>query len=542
MKSELKMGILRAGKGILISIFCFSICFGQEGDVGDSFLVNETAQKYSALARQYHFTNQPDSALLFYNKALAFCKSQGDNNALVMAYTSLAEFNRYTNKFDEGLRLLSEAKKIVDNEEVDEQTQLYFCNRYAAILSSVNALDPEIIKVSLKAISLANGLKDSASVASSYNEIGFVYENRRSDTCFQYYQKAFDVYQNMDGFYSEKALVAINLARNYHHAHQFERSLEYSNYVIHNLIDSIPISLKCSAYFFNNESYSWLGNFEKAYRSIMKYYYYDIEQRTRNNKKQLVELQTKYELANKELLIDEKNKELEAEKRSTAILILMMIVVLVIAVVGFILYRYTSKKNKKLEALMRENDFLTEEANHRIKNNLQLIISIIQRELLKERDKNALTGLSSVSTKIQSIASLHRQLYTRSDKEKVELKAFLEDVFENLSSLLEQHNVALQLQIPEVDIPNRMAGYIGIVLTELCTNSLKHAFLNIASPAIHIEVNIEGEEMEIIYADNGVGIEDGKSPVLVSLLCQQLQAEYFIQNKGGFHIEIKCAL
>lgn len=115
-------------------------------------------------------------------------------------------------------------------------------------------------------------------------------------------------------------------------------------------------------------------------------------------------------------------------------------------------------------------------------------------------------------------------------------------MFENLSSLFSKNNVHINLNVSEVNIANKMAVYLGILINELCVNSIKHGFKNIDEPRISCEIVVNDDKVVIHYADNGIGIDTNVKLTLIDLLCRQIYANYKFYNNNGFEIVINLML
>lgn len=498
--------------------------------------VNNVIQSVLENAQTFHYSDKPDSALIYYKKLVKLSIESKNNNKIVFAYTKLAEFYRYIGRLIKAKENANTAITYLLKPNVSNKNKAYLYNRYAAIEASFNGLSQSVIQYSDTAIKYALASGDNARYASSLKEIGCVYEKRQSDSCIFYYNKAYAVYQSI-GDSSELPGILINFARYYHHAKQYQKSLEYSNKGI-NEFENISVDLeKCDLYFYNEESNHFLGNTELAYRAIQKYYHYDIKQREIRSNKALAELQTKYDVSNKEHIISEQEIALQKEIKNRAYLIIILILLAIFAFLGLVFYQKTKKKNKLLEKLSKQNAFLTEEANHRIKNNLQLIVSLIHRVKNKE-DNNTISGLTEIASKIESIASLHQQLYTKEDKELIDLRTFISDIFKNLAPLFKQQNVDADYSVDHIQINNTLAVNVGILLAELSTNSLKHAFAKQNQPKIYFSFTSHHKNYYINYHDNGIGIAKHSKLLLVDLLCKQINATYSICMQDGFAIEI----
>lgn len=198
-------------------------------------------------------------------------------------------------------------------------------------------------------------------------------------------------------------------------------------------------------------------------------------------------------------------------------------------------------KNKTLKKLSNENLFLLGEANHRIKNNLQLISSLLAKEINKSNGYE-INALTNMATKIGAIASLHQQLYVHKEKESISLDKYLNDVHQNLQPILHTHQIESQVALAPVTCSINTAVYIGLLMNELFMNSAKHAFdVHCTEKKIALSLQVTNNTIALHYTDNGRGIPKDKKPKLVYLLCRQLKADYDLQqtpNNCNFYINI----
>src|SRR5690606_24101663 len=133
---------------------------------------------------------------------------------------------------------------------------------------------------------------------------------------------------------------------------------------------------------------------------------------------------------------------------------------LVVLRILMILYSLQVKrKSKQMALLVQENNFSVGESNHRIKNNLQLIISLIGSEIYKSN--HATQESVHISEKINAIAALHQQLYLSVDKRKVSLKKYFSSIEQSFKIGLIQDSVDFSIETEDFDIPTDKAVYIG---------------------------------------------------------------------------------
>lgn len=245
-----------------------------------------------------------------------------------------------------------------------------------------------------------------------------------------------------------------------------------------------------------------------------------------------------HETTNMALLLEKRKDTINEVKKSQ----LLLMAIISLFVLGLVSLIYYSKKikiiNKQLHDYSRENAFLLSEANHRINNNLQLIIVLISDEIKKNKDFNENSSIKKILSKVESIATLHRHLYKSADKRKIDIEDYLREIERNFQDIFKASGVNARFQIASFKINTDNAMYLGLLLTELCINTLKHAFSEQTEKNIDF-VLFETKGVFIFkYSDNGLK-SAGKEflPKLAVRICNQLKADYQIAMKNGFSLE-----
>src|SRR5690606_3981919 len=136
-----------------------------------------------------------------------------------------------------------------------------------------------------------------------------------------------------------------------------------------------------------------------------------------------------------------------------------------------------------------------------------------------------------------------QQLYLSVDKENISLKKYFSSIEQNFKIGMIQDSVEFSIETEAIEIPTDKAVYIGLLITELIINSLKHAFENTSSKAIKIRASeTDKKTIHIYYQDNGKGIEQGESPALVNLILKQLKASSSYNRTAGYNLYLKFQL
>lgn len=189
--------------------------------------------------------------------------------------------------------------------------------------------------------------------------------------------------------------------------------------------------------------------------------------------------------------------------------------VLVLILVGFLLY--SSMKNRKLiadqkvqlEGSLAEKEVLLKEIHHRVKNNLQVISSLLDLQSNRLTDEASQNAFQEGQNRVKSIALIHQQLYQNDELAGVEFCTFSEALFNQVRAAMIQRgqSVQLELKAPTTNFDIDTAVPLGLILNEMLTNSFKHAVSGSAESTFVIELlNPSEGSFELKYSDGGHGI------------------------------------
>ena len=195
-----------------------------------------------------------------------------------------------------------------------------------------------------------------------------------------------------------------------------------------------------------------------------------------------------------------------------------------------------------LQQAVHEKEILLKEVHHRVKNNLQIISSLLnlQAEALNDPRDRALFMESE--TRVRSMALIHERLYKSEDFARVEFKEYIESLVVSLFHSFGHGGVTYHVDVEEVRLPIDVAIPCGLIVNELITNALKHAFPGGRLGHITVSLHQESDGTFILEVqDNGIGLPEDLRPSeakslglhLVSILTRQLQGELEIQRGDG---------
>lgn len=202
--------------------------------------------------------------------------------------------------------------------------------------------------------------------------------------------------------------------------------------------------------------------------------------------------------------------------------------------------RQLEDRSLKLQASLREKDILLKEINHRVKNNLQVIISLLYLKASSFVEGPVRAALEDSQSRIYSMALVHEELYRTGNFETIDMGEYARRLVDRiLDSCCE--DVDREYRLAPLSLPLDKAVPCGLILCELVMNAAKHAFNGKTGTKLTLGIALDGEEAVLEVADDGPGIPEDSSKLradsvgllIVDSLVEQLHARLETKNEGG---------
>ncbi|TXI67203.1 MAG: hypothetical protein E6Q46_03570 [Flavobacterium sp.] len=310
------------------------------------------------------------------------------------------------------------------------------------------------------------------------------------------------------------------------------------------LYKNVPINSK---YYFGKsryEIYESLGEIDSAYY-YFKLYHHDL---------QLLQKEEEHIKAKKleEQYQNDKNEAIIKNKNQQVFFISILLALIVIASV--LLLRKNKKINKQnkiinsqlmeLSKALEQKQMLLSELQHRVKNNLQHVISILEMQKESVDFNNIDELIRGNQNRIHSMALLHKKLNVSDNVNEIDFKRYIAELSELVKESYDNHKKKISLNVKcEVEnISIEKALPIGLIITELVSNSMKHAFKKRNIGIINIEITKNEIGNKLYYADNGDGYdfnkvnEKGLGQEIIKGLIDQLDGITEIKENNGFEL------
>lgn len=220
-----------------------------------------------------------------------------------------------------------------------------------------------------------------------------------------------------------------------------------------------------------------------------------------------------------------------------------------VAVFG--LYRDISERKsaeRKIKSSLKEKELLLQETHHRVKNNLQIISSLLRLQARMVDDASIREMFQVSQDRIRSIALIHEKLYRSKDIAKIDFSEYLEGLVTHLAKIYRspETNIKLNFEIKNIFLDINIAIPCGLIVSELVTNALKYAFRGMESGTIEVKLARKNKKHVLTIRDSGVGLPedidlkktDSLGMQIVQDLVEQLGGEIKVSRDKGAKFDI----
>lgn len=480
---------------------------------------------YNRLGSVYQFLSQPDKAVATWNKGLVVAKRNNDVYAFNDIQYRIINLLRREKKYHQALTMLkglaSTGPGIVDR----TLTSVEFANIYLGLKKY------DLAKVYVD--SLQNRVKDKNADLWTFSGAYLVAAK----------------YYFLTGQYKAANLGSVG--------NEGLNSMKYS------------VSNHAEYQLYWAKIDSALGNNASALAHYKSYAVMNDSIVRGRTSKQLAELQLQYNLENKDhnIRILTQQSQLQQTRIHNQEIIRNMIVggmVVLLAFLGLLYNRFLLKQrvneklaikqdeineqNKILQKLLGEKEWLLKEIHHRVKNNIQIVISLLNSQSAFLENKDALAAIQNSQNRMHAMSLIHQKLYQSGDVASIDMNWYIHELVNyTRESFYLSRRISFALDIDPLDLDVAQAVPLGLILNEAITNSVKYAFPENEKGKITIKLKACQDHSYLLsIGDNGIGLPDefdlltveslGMS--LMQGLSEQLDGSFDVQNDHGLQLSI----
>jgi two-component system, sensor histidine kinase PdtaS len=488
-------------------------------------IYNETGNAYEALGNF-------ESAVAFYKKAIGITKKYDNLVPLVHLIRNLCYPLLRLERKDEALFQIKDLAKIIDSHK--------------------NPLDDD---------------QQAAFLSVQVRVYGVTKKYDREQSCAKEFIRLLKKYRSTDQVY----LFASELVTYFIHFHQWKEAEAYADSLLRYARTENTKEELSGAYELKSRADSAIGDLRGA---LTNYQLYKKETDSVFNEAssfQLAQFQVEFETEKKDNDIKVLQQQqviqkviLEHSRATNTVVVISAVVLTMLLVLLYSRYRIKQRLNRQLEQkqqaineknaalerlvsekdiLITEKDWLVKEIHHRVKNNLEIVISLLNAQTEFLENPLALSAIQESRERMVAIAIIHQKLYQAENDTLIHVAAYAYELVDNLQdSFACARDIHFQLNIVDIALDISQSVPLGLILNEAITNAIKYAYPKGERGTVSISLQpTNAGRIELRIADKGKGLPPGlhrkTSPTLglqlINLLAQQLNGELcFISNNG----------
>lgn len=501
-----------------------------------------------------------EQALTYYFEALEGLEQSDDTESQAVVLNNIGNAHKNQGNLKQALTYFERATAL--SETLDKPVPLaYVLNNYGTALSEHGAYEQahRHLRRAL-AISKEHGYQSYTACIS--NNLGFLFNKQgryRRALAPLFTAERLSTALEEDG---RLLLVYEELGKAYQGLSQHDRALHYAH-------ESLTLARQVESTYHQMEAHRTLSNIYAAaqhYEQSLAHHrqYVAAKDSIFNTEKTriITQMQTRYETEEKKRTIESLQHESRIQALQTARWRNRMIagVGALLLLSGFLFSRYRLKqrsnrlleaKNEEIEAQrvaleqsLAEKNVLLREVHHRVKNNLQVISSLLNLQADAIDDASALAALRDTQSRVQAMALIHRRLHRKEDLPCIDMQNYIEGLSDFLLRAFngKAQTIRCEVHAPNLELNADTAIPLGLILNELLSNALEHAFPDGAVGEIQVAMReIAPDHYELEVTDDGVGLPphahtdplSGLGLQLVQQLSRQLEGTLQVKNGIG---------
>jgi len=483
-------------------------CIAIQEQIKDSVLLPEA---YNNLGSLYHDIRNYKKAEYFYSKSLHLCEKYNNHRCVSMALTNLGQ-----------------------------------------ILSDRKELDSALIFLE-KSLQVRKLSKETYGIGITYNLFGEVYFRKKEyDKALEYFNNSLLLERNHND-YKGVAVSLIYLGNVYIKQEDFEQAKKVGVEALEMAEKVNALESQVRATKLLRDAYQGEQSWEEAFN--MEQFYTKLRDSIQNDKieESIIIKQTTFDLEQKQKeieLLSTKNDLQRLTLRNNRIFLFIAVLgILLISIIALFTKRVLNK-NKEASKLLRqqneEKQVMMKEIHHRVKNNLQVVNSLLRLQSKEVKDSKVLEMFKNTQRRVLSMAKLHENMYSTENMKMINVKKHLSGL---ISDIIDSYGLGkeidVELNIIDEEFSIKTLLPLSLIVNEVITNSLKHAFINKHKGNVSLALKKDSDEdFEMTIGDDGIGFHpleksSGLGTKLINIFSRQLNGTIRLLEKEGAYYELK---
>lgn len=542
------------------------------------------AESYTCLGSANDLHGKYDDALRYYQMSYQVYESLKNEEGKAKVLLNIGASYYYRGVYAKALEYYLEAAKIQEK-IADEETLAKTLNNIGLIYRTKNE-NRKALEMFSKSLKIKEKLDDKKGMLYTYSNMGIIYQNEKEcDSALWFAEKSFELSNKINSKY-DKGTSLSNIGEAYYCKGNMEAAKKYFLTAEKILIENNDENTLAFCYKGLGNVYEKQNNLDKA----VQYYQWAIQYAKRTERNELLidlyhslfdiyKAQNKPELAleNYQLYVQKKDSvfsiesdrnlnelsvvyetkkqqeqllEKEKEKKRLRNYILLMALGLLMVIISIYIVNKQRQKlasqKKILETLIDEKNVLLRETHHRVKNNFQIVSSLLYLQSENVINNAAKEALNEAQNRVKSMILIHQKLYNKEELIGINAQEYLTDLIKDLTEYQGDKiaNLKTDLNIEKLVFDIDTITPIGLIVNELITNIIKHAFDDsIQNPLITVSLSHVENAIHLTVSDNGKGFQNLSNAhsfgiELIQSLVKKLKGTVTFENQGGTRVTI----
>ena len=530
---------------------------------------------YDLLAVTYRNKGDFGKCIFYGLKAIESTEATNDSTSATTFYRRLANMYRELGQPDKSVEWYSKINNRIFNDG-DNVYKFRDAGFFARELIKINR-DKEALAyiLDINAKNIPIGVYSEACLISS---LAYCYQAvKQNQQAEKYYRELIKLAVQLDKDNEITTEVNYEIGQYFIKKLQYAEALIYLQKALNASKNTSSISLTKEIHLMLYRADSGMGNWPSATKNLLKHKQLSDSIFNETKNWQIQELQIQFETAKRQKDIELLNSQnqlqrIRVDEISRTKNIILAAVVLLLIIIGLLLNRYFIKQrsNQKLEAskkeldqknifletlnadqdkLLKEKEWLIKEVHHRVKNNLQMVTSLLYSQSLYLQDDAAVVAVKDSLRRMQTMSLIHQKLYQDDNISRVSMPEYINELVHYLHDSFDTDNrITFKETIEVLNLDVSQAIPLGLILTESIVNAIKYAFLNGQKGTVNIDLQHEGlNQLVLKISDNGIGLpvevdtmqHNSLGLDLMRGLAKQLKGSFTIESNNGVHIMVR---
>jgi two-component system, sensor histidine kinase PdtaS len=544
--------MIRRSKSLVLFLFILFIspcCLAQKWRAQTDSLLSAYKQAAAATQKVKSLTeaafvfvlHNPDTSMLLYNEAESIAESSSNDTALAMVYAGKSAVYLIRDNNELTLEYALKGLKISERTPLPPGVLAALYRKLGYVYRNTNKQRESVdsYKKALAYSQTSNNLYDIATTSSNIGNIfnsfkqydsALVYHAKTLEAaraghfkdiitrCYiqfinsynglQQYPKAFEAVAGMQPYLNDAEVTPITKGLAYtviakldmrHGTPQHTLASRYLDSMKSLMTTTSPGKDNLIDYYLSRALLEFsVQHYDSASAALERY---DELKKVRDDEiisGHTQELDARYESGKKDAQIKDLDRENRLRKK-------LLVISLSASCIFLALLFWVWQQNKKIKKQEGHLNYLMKELHHRVKNNLQIVSSLLNLQSAKINDPMAQKALMEGQHRIEAMSLIHQKLYQTKTTSRVNIQEFITELAENLMHAYgykaNSFNLQLQVEVKELDAD--IAIPAGLILNEVVTNSFKYAYKNVNDPALYITMKESDQKLQLMIADNG---------------------------------------